>query len=58
MKHERMQAELEEMETALDLLMDEEDEPHCQHCGKALYEWGDLGCERCDRRHPEFGMMP
>ena len=33
-------------------------EDACHHCGKPLDEFGDLGCEYCDRRHPGFGTMP
>jgi len=29
----------------------------CPHCGKDIYDWSDLGCEYCDRRHPGFGML-
>jgi hypothetical protein len=36
----------------------EDDEPTCKHCGKPLYDFSDLGCEYCDRRHPDFGVLP
>lgn len=37
---------------------DEEEEPICSHCGKPLYDFSDLGCGRCDRRSPEWGILP
>lgn len=30
---------------------------YCLHCGKNIYDWSDLGCEYCDRRHPGFGTL-
>jgi hypothetical protein len=30
----------------------------CSHCGKDRYDFSDLGCGYCDRRHPEWGMFP
>ncbi len=30
----------------------------CSHCGKAFDDFSDLGCGYCDRRSPEWGMMP
>lgn len=36
----------------------EDDEPCCQYCGKPFEDFSDLGCERCDRRHPDYGMIP
>lgn len=33
------------------------DEPRCEHCGKPLYEFADLGCAYCDARHPGFGVL-
>jgi len=30
----------------------------CKHCGKELYDFSDIGCGYCDRRHPDFGIMP
>lgn len=41
-----------------DLADDELNEPVCGHCGKAFYDFSDLGCGYCDRRSPEFGLMP
>lgn len=29
----------------------------CRHCGKDLQDFSDLGCEWCDRRHPDFGSV-
>ena len=29
----------------------------CGHCGKELDDFSDLGCEHCDRRHPDFGTV-
>ena len=37
---------------------DEEELATCPHCGKAYEEFGDLGCEYCDRRHPGYGTIP
>jgi hypothetical protein len=34
------------------------EESTCSHCGKDIYDWSDLGCGYCDRRHPDFGMLP
>jgi hypothetical protein len=31
---------------------------YCHHCGKDIYDWSDLGCEYCDRRHPHYGVYP
>jgi hypothetical protein len=31
---------------------------YCSHCGKDIYDWSDLGCEYCDRRHPAYGVLP
>jgi len=36
----------------------QEDEPICPHCGKPIYDFSDLGCSRCDARHPAFGIEP
>lgn len=30
----------------------------CPHCGKEYEDFSDLGCEYCDRRHPNFGITP
>lgn len=30
----------------------------CEHCGKELEDFSDLGCEYCDVRHPHFGLLP
>jgi hypothetical protein len=30
----------------------------CKHCGKEYEDFSDLGCGHCDRRHPEYGMLP
>lgn len=35
----------------------DEEEPCCDHCGKPIYEWADLGCGHCDARHPEYGLL-
>lgn len=45
---------------AVDASCDEERpaEDYCPHCGKAFDEFGDLGCGYCDRRSPEWGIMP
>jgi hypothetical protein len=41
---------------------DPDDDPDidecCSYCGKPFQEFGDLGCEYCDRRHPAFGVLP
>lgn len=29
----------------------------CDYCGKPYEEFGDLGCGRCDRRHPDWGIV-
>ena len=48
--------ELEEMESAHDLDMDDYDAglmdaiDCCPYCGKPFEEFGDLGCEHCDAR--------
>lgn len=55
---ERTQADIELMETALDLERDDVESERCPHCGKPFEEFGDLGCEYCDRRHPGFGVAP
>jgi hypothetical protein len=31
---------------------------YCSHCGKDIYDFSDLGCEYCDRRHPNYGVYP
>lgn len=39
----------------------DEEEPEsdfCHHCGKNIYDFSDLGCGKCDARHPDWGMMP
>ncbi len=33
-------------------------EDFCSSCGKEFSDFSDLGCGRCDRRSPEFGMVP
>lgn len=38
-------------------LSDEDDRDTCPHCGKEYEEFGDLGCEYCDARHPGFGTL-
>lgn len=30
----------------------------CPHCGKEYEDFSDLGCERCDQRHPGYGVIP
>jgi len=35
----------------------DEPEPVCDHCGKPLEDFSDLGCEYCDARHPYFGIV-
>lgn len=37
---------------------EEPEEDFCKHCGKNIYDFSDLGCEYCDRRHPHFGVLP
>lgn len=46
-------------------VFDEEDdfgdpagEEYCPHCGKEYTEFADLGCGYCDRRSPDWGVMP
>lgn len=34
--------------------LDPPEQPCCHHCGKPLYDFGDMGCEYCDARHPLF----
>jgi hypothetical protein len=35
------------------------EEPECcPYCGKEYEDFSDLGCEHCDRRHPDFGTTP
>lgn len=29
----------------------------CQHCGKELEDFSELGCAYCDGRHPAFGTL-
>jgi len=36
----------------------ENEEPCCEYCGKPFEDFSDLGCERCDRRHPDYGVIP
>ena len=43
-------------EIDLDSLPDEDQPDSCLNCGKPFEEFGDLGCEKCDTRHPEFGL--
>jgi hypothetical protein len=38
------------------MMLGDEEEPCCRHCGKPLYDFSDLGCGRCDRRSPEWGV--
>ena len=33
------------------------EEPYCFHCGKVLEDFSDLGCGRCDARHPDFVII-
>ena len=33
---------------------DDRESETCSHCGKPYEDFSDLGCEYCDRRHPEF----
>lgn len=33
-------------------------ETTCDHCGKDIYDFSDLGCGYCDARHPGFGVTP
>lgn len=40
---------------AVGSLEPDEAEPICGHCGKALEDFSDLGCEHCDQRHPGYG---
>lgn len=51
----------EEFAALVAMAEDDEERPeseYCHHCGKAFDEWGDMGCEFCDRRHPGFGILP
>lgn len=34
----------------------EEEEPRCVHCGKPIYDCGEIGCRFCDARHPDFNL--
>jgi len=29
---------------------EEEEEPKCEHCGKPIYDFDDIGCAMCDAR--------
>lgn len=31
-------------------------EPRCDDCGKALGDFSDYGCGKCDSRTPDFGV--
>lgn len=33
------------------------EEECCDHCGKPLYDFSDLGCGYCDARHPLFRLI-
>lgn len=35
----------------------DEPEPCCEHCGKPLGDFSDIGCGRCDRRSPDWGVL-
>lgn len=35
---------------------DDQEEPTCEHCGKPLYDFSDIGCGECDRRSPDYGL--
>lgn len=48
-------AELECCE-AYSAAVGQQEEPRCEHCGKAFEDCSDLGCGHCDARHPEFGL--
>jgi hypothetical protein len=37
---------------------EDDDAECCHYCGKELEEFSDIGCEHCDRRSPEWGVMP
>ena len=38
---------------------EESPEPECcPNCGKEYEDFSDMGCEKCDHRHPDFGVMP
>lgn len=30
----------------------------CPHCGKEYEDFSDMGCGYCDRRSPDWGIMP
>lgn len=44
-------------EEYFDIIMGDEEEPCCPHCGKPIYDFSDIGCGRCDRRSPEWGVL-
>ena len=39
-------------------LDDEEEIECCPNCGKEYEDFSDMGCEKCDRRHPDYGVLP
>lgn len=40
------------------LLEDDEPDECCPYCGKAYEDFSDMGCGYCDRRSPDWGVMP
>jgi len=36
----------------------EDGKEFCPNCGKAYEDFSDLGCGRCDRRHPDYRVLP
>lgn len=47
-----------EQQAAVEGLDDEDPLDYCDHCGKAFEDFSDLGCGYCDRRSPEWGILP
>jgi hypothetical protein len=37
---------------------DDEAEECCSSCGKPYEDFSDMGCGRCDQRHPDWGLLP
>jgi len=44
-------------ERIAELAADIDTTEYCPHCEKDLDDWADLGCEYCDRRHPDYGTL-
>ena len=47
----------DECEWIAELAADIDTPVYCWHCGKDVEDFSDLGCEYCDRRHPDYGMV-